>query len=811
MVATFGVVVWGWHDTVSNGYLGLQIGEYAPAVQGWKIEKVIARSPAAQKDISSGWKVTHVQGRALSAVSLIDFPEGIASRDRLQAWKRWQHWLRQQIRPGRTLTLTLKKENRRRRVRLTAKRKPIWLVVRSGLVYILVGIVFAVLGMAVVKRRPAFRPARLLLWFCVLHQAFLFTQTQTEAPRMLTMPWAASQVFFDASDALQMIAAVAIVHFCACFVAVFPTKEKRVFPFVYAVAAGAYLIYFFRIASPLLLVFIPLSYVIAFFLLFWRYRDQDNSPDQRKQIKWLMWGGGVPVTFLVLVWILEFLLDAPVSRSDSSVLLALSTLAFPTATVLAILRYRLFDIDVIVRRSIMAAVALPLVGLAYSWVVKSVGGALIPGHPPLLLMVAVLFLIILLPGQVRVEERLDRWFGRNRYNARQRLHDLAGRLADLAGVQEVAAEAAATVQKSLELENCAVFLTDVDEEKLTPRRAGSWRSAPRAMPFSFLEKLPQLCRPVFVQAHFGAALPDALGVPAPVLIVPLAAGARSLGFLAIGPRAGRATWQRADLEALVLVARALALTTDRANHRLLLRKVREMQAQIVHTGRLAALGTLAAGVAHELNTPLGYVRSNAQLLKQILPQRNDAQGIEEMVELVGDIEAGANQMTQVVSNLRSFTQVDSQGTRAVDLNQCVRQSLAMLESSRPAGVQVTVDLGTIEAVLGVPAQLNQMVVNLVTNAWDACERKGRVAVSTRQEAEQVVLEVDDDGPGISAQVAERMFDPFYTTKTVGRNMGLGLSITRNIVESHGGTLTVQNKPGERGAAARVELPKQKKA
>jgi signal transduction histidine kinase len=232
-----------------------------------------------------------------------------------------------------------------------------------------------------------------------------------------------------------------------------------------------------------------------------------------------------------------------------------------------------------------------------------------------------------------------------------------------------------------------------------------------------------------------------------------------------------------------------------------------MQAQIVHQGRLAALGTLAAGVAHELNTPLGYVRSNAQVLRHLVKPGLDEDRAEDVAELVGDIEEGANQMAQVVSNLRTFTQVDSQGAQLVSLNDSVRRSLEMLKGSQPAGVEMETSLSQIPEVEGYPAQLNQMVVNLVTNAWDACDGKGEIEVLTATEGDRVVFSVIDSGPGISEDVADRLFDPFFSTKTVGKNMGLGLSITRSIVEAHGGEITVANRSdGAEGAEARVSLP-----
>lgn len=806
LATTLAVAIWGMMDRASTGYVGIHLGKFeGKDGQGWEVREVFEGSPADRAGVQKGWRLVRVDGEMLDALSLREFPETLPTREKLEQWGERQAWLRSHTEPGSDVALVFVADGVRHEVTLTAVTVPAWLVLKPSLIYLIAGTVFLLLGMIVVKRRPGSEAGQLLLVFCALFQAFLFTQPLTEAPRTLAQSWATSEFFFDLSDVLQLLSATAIVTFCGTFAGVW--KKGWWMAAAYGLAAVIWAVYRSRVLGAAPLVAVPAYYLVAVGMLVWGYRNTGRAPDRRKQMKWLLWGGGVPVATLLLVWSMDFLLYTPVSRSDTSQIMGISTLAFPVATVLAILRHRLFDIDLIVRRSLIAAVALPLLGIGYSWIAKSVGGALVPDHPPLLLMVAIMFLVLFLPGQVRVEESLDRILGRNRYAARRKLQDTAAELADIDDVEPAAERVVETLVETMELRSGAVCLADVDEERLAPFVAGQWERTPEPLPFQFLEKLPRECRAVFVDAHFGPETPSELGAPLPVVLVPLAAGPRVLGFVSVGQRHTGSSWDRGDLEALELVARSFALAVDRTYHHVLLRKVRDMQAQIVHQGRLAALGTLAAGVAHELNTPLGYVRSNAQVLRHLVKPGLDEDRAEDVAELVGDIEEGANQMAQVVSNLRTFTQVDSQGAQLVSLNDSVRRSLEMLKGSQPAGVEMETSLSQIPEVEGYPAQLNQMVVNLVTNAWDACDGKGEIEVLTATEGDRVVFSVIDSGPGISEDVADRLFDPFFSTKTVGKNMGLGLSITRSIVEAHGGEITVANRSdGAEGAEARVSLP-----
>jgi signal transduction histidine kinase len=234
------------------------------------------------------------------------------------------------------------------------------------------------------------------------------------------------------------------------------------------------------------------------------------------------------------------------------------------------------------------------------------------------------------------------------------------------------------------------------------------------------------------------------------------------------------------------------------------RDLREAQAQLVEAQKLAALGQLGGGVAHEINNPLTGILGNAQLLLATLPESADGR------DLIEKIEALARRCRDVTQNLLRFSQQRREPTlRPVDLNRIVAEALMLTtEQARTAGVVVeTALLEPGPIVRGDEGQLAQVAMHLVANAHAAClGRPGaRVRVSTRREGGEALLEVRDEGKGIPPEHLARIFEPFFTTKELWTNVGLGLSVSWRIVAEHGGRITVESRVGE-GTTVCVRLP-----
>jgi C4-dicarboxylate-specific signal transduction histidine kinase len=236
-------------------------------------------------------------------------------------------------------------------------------------------------------------------------------------------------------------------------------------------------------------------------------------------------------------------------------------------------------------------------------------------------------------------------------------------------------------------------------------------------------------------------------------------------------------------------------------------EVREKQAQLVQAGKLATLGELTTGVAHELNNPLnnlGLFVGNAIDLIEL--------GHADKDHILHELYSAMQQVrkaTEMITHLRTFGRAAPFTFEPVAINHIVERSLTLIhEQLRLRQITVELSLSPDEPlVLGNATQLEQVVINLLTNARDAladAERKV-IAIRSRIEENEVVLTVRDTGSGIPEALEPRIFDPFVTTKEVGKGTGLGLSITYGIIQDHRGTISVEGRPGE-GAAFRIALP-----
>ena len=265
------------------------------------------------------------------------------------------------------------------------------------------------------------------------------------------------------------------------------------------------------------------------------------------------------------------------------------------------------------------------------------------------------------------------------------------------------------------------------------------------------------------------------------------------------------------------------------------RKNREKDNRMLHQDKLAAIGQLAAGVAHEINNPMGFIMSNLATLKKY----NDAEqkyltALESALEenfpeerrkqlealrqsldmpyilkdihpLISESLEGAERVKRIVLDLKDFAHIDEGKLRETDLNQCVRSTANIVRNEIKYAADLDLQLNEIPLVICNPQQINQVIANLLVNASQAMEKHGTITVTSRQEGEEVVLSIRDTGRGMTEEVRKRIFEPFYTTKDIGQGTGLGLSIAYDIIKKHGGEITLESEPGQ-GTTFTIKLP-----
>ena len=230
--------------------------------------------------------------------------------------------------------------------------------------------------------------------------------------------------------------------------------------------------------------------------------------------------------------------------------------------------------------------------------------------------------------------------------------------------------------------------------------------------------------------------------------------------------------------------------------------------RLMHVARLASMGELVSGIAHEINQPLAAITAYARACERYLAMDNP--DLEEMREAVREISAEGLRAGSIVQKLRQMVRTDSPGDgQPRDVNEVIEEIRSLLDAdARVHGVELRIDLAPELPVVRVNAvQLQQVVLNLARNAFEALAEDASAAkhvqISTRRAAEGVEIVVTDDGPGISPAIADRLFDPFASTK--GTGTGLGLAMSRTIIKAHGGTIAV--RAGEpRGSTFSVWLP-----
>ena len=277
-----------------------------------------------------------------------------------------------------------------------------------------------------------------------------------------------------------------------------------------------------------------------------------------------------------------------------------------------------------------------------------------------------------------------------------------------------------------------------------------------------------------------------------------------------------------------LASANVALEDDRRELELLLSKIEEAQQQLLQSEKMAAIGQLAAGVAHEINNPVGFVNSNLGSLKNYVEmlltvvnayENGDPSQIaaalrnadldflrEDLPSLLAESQDGLNRVTKIVQDLKDFSRIDQADHQKADLNAALESTLNVVANELKFKAEVVRELGDIPPVDCVPAQINQVFMNLLVNAAQAIPEKGKIFVRSGMENEHVWFEIEDTGKGMSPDIRQRIFEPFFTTKPVGKGTGLGLSISYDIiVKKHGGRMDVRSEAGK-GSCFRIWLP-----
>lgn len=255
--------------------------------------------------------------------------------------------------------------------------------------------------------------------------------------------------------------------------------------------------------------------------------------------------------------------------------------------------------------------------------------------------------------------------------------------------------------------------------------------------------------------------------------------------------------------------------------------IKQAERKLYQAEKMASVGQLAAGVAHEINNPIGFIRSNlgtakayVQSFSKLAPLVKTGAGdqlaaawnrddmdfvLEDFSSLLDESITGTDRVARIVADLKAFSNIDRTEDEVITINDCITSVCNIAASRIPVGVHLVTKLEQIPPILCRPGHLNQVFLNLLLNALQAVGKQGEVRIHTESIEDMIMVHVIDTGTGITEENLLRIFDPFFTTHDVGQGVGLGLTVCRDIVQAHGGRIEVESREGT-GSHFTVYLP-----
>lgn len=500
----------------------------------------------------------------------------------------------------------------------------------------------------------------------------------------------------------------------------------------------------------------------------------------------------------------------------------------------AIIRYRAMDIETAIHKTLMWMVTTAVAIVPFAVVIYGTQRFFITasfiGLTFYFLALAIAFYIYFRA----LQPLLDQLFQRQRKNLRALLNEFSRELVHLKNLRDLLQRFSRMLRRELYVRQLSVYLLDEKRDEFVPmivKGLQRLRAFPNAHPFlRWLEKNDEVIVGNLIGANpeianFKETVTEYLTATQAMVVIPFALGGKLIGFANLGKKSNlrkygfRETQFFNRLKSPLTIAfsnsmryeeiRSMSEELRRWNVELEKRvedRTRELvktQEQLIQAEKLATLGTLAGGVAHEINNPLTAVLTNAQILKMTASA--------EMRESLSLIEEGAKRCQVIVQKLMKYARKTAEEAphRLVDLNEVVKGTCSLLGFQfQQENIQIEMRLASVPAVLGVANELEQVLTNLLVNARDAilaAKVPGRILVETRTVKSFVELIVQDNGIGIAKENLKKIFDPFFTTKDIGAGTGLGLAVSFGILKRHQADLHVDSTPGK-GATFTLKFP-----
>jgi two-component system, NtrC family, sensor kinase len=584
------------------------------------------------------------------------------------------------------------------------------------------------------------------------------------------------------------------------------------------------------------------SAIVAFtvvYCLVLLYREMRKSADnsRRNRIRYIFWGMGFSALLLAFT----------ILPASGISVYPLGNFSFIPAVVLAfgVLKYDLLDFGHLFRRGTVYFFLTGILAVLYFLIIFVFHSVFLTGGgDPFVLSLILAIVIVLLfnPLRGRVQGFIDHLFFRRRYDYRQLLQEISGRMVSLLSLPQIRELLIGATTDALQVEKAILIMSEGDGLRLYERRTpdGGGTEVPCDEIAPLIGYLEREKVPLSRNGSGGRVLDakerervarvfDRLGV---ALCIPLPSPEGLAGLIAIGQKRSGELFIEEDIELLATIANQAATAIENAKSyealaalnrdleelvakrtaalREALTQKERAQEQLVRSESLAAIGQLVAGTAHELNNPIAGAMSLVENCVETISEWNSLP--ENREEILDDLRFSIGELRRAGAIIRSLLDLSRQTqtyVEPVDLNRAIDDALRILHNQyKKLPVDIEKNYGDIPAVEGNFANLGQVLLNIIKNAFEALPGgNGHVSLTTRYVAgtDTVVFDCRDTGVGIPAASVKDIFKPFFTTKPAGRGTGLGLYISHEIIRRHDGQIRVASEEG-RGAVVTVEIP-----
>ncbi|HID95222.1 MAG TPA: GAF domain-containing protein [Candidatus Latescibacteria bacterium] len=553
--------------------------------------------------------------------------------------------------------------------------------------------------------------------------------------------------------------------------------------------------------------------VLAFFLalyISWGVRNLFVSlktttlARERLQIKYLIFGVTSMIIAGVAVDLANYSLKLGLPLFSLS---SLYTILLSLFFAIAVIRYRLLDIHILIRSGILYSSLSALMMVIYVLIIKNLGDLIGGATRSRSVLTESLFIILLVllfqPLKNKVEMLIDRLFYRGKYEYQKKFMDFSEALIDIANLHELLRGIVNFVIQTLHTQRAALLLRDQGLNSFVP---GYGENIPEEIGVdvdSHLAKSLRLSkRPMEyddIRERMGADSPDVklLKRIRASMVVPMMVKDELIAIFVLGEKSLKKRWTVEEINLLTILSNQASIAISRA---LMYEEVKAKERELMRSEKLAALGELSAGIAHEVRNPLGIISGSAETLKKKI----DVKTRDELIQFIID---ETRRLDGLLSNFLDFARPRRPNLQRCNLLEIAEDSVALISKrARDQGVTVEKDYDrNLPPLLLDPVQIKQVLINLELNALEAMKynNEGTLGIGVKKGNGRVTIKVSDTGKGVSPEIQQKIYDPFFTTKENG--IGLGLSIVHRIVESYGGTISLSSEEGK-GTTFFVTLP-----